>query len=64
MKITELRNVTLGAEKHETLDGTPYWRLAFTEKDTGDTVFANFSVETVEEFVRVATGGIEIVRAV
>ena len=59
MKITELRNVTIGVE-HQVAAGNgtiELWRLTFTDKITGDVIFCNFEEPVRDVLVQHLTGG-------
>jgi hypothetical protein len=59
VRITELRNVTIGVE-HQAGDenGVPeMWRLTFTDKRSGDVVFCAFTPEVKAQLMRMLMGG-------
>lgn len=59
MRITELRNQQMAAEKQPGQNGAgERFRLVFTDRNTGDVIWVGFNKQVRDELVRQLTGGI------
>lgn len=64
MKIIELRHHMIDAGRIPSPDEDPVWRLSFTDKETGDTIWLAINQQVRDALIEKLTGGITLPKMV
>lgn len=63
MRITELRNVTLGLKQVAASTGVqPHYELSFTDRATGDVVWVGLTLEVADQVREKLSGGVVVAK--